>query len=183
ASHAELVVLSGSLPARTPASFYRDLLAVTPGRVVLDARGPELLEALPCRPLVVKPNREELARTLDRPLDDEAALLAGMRELNDRGAQWVVITEGKHAVWASSAQEVFRLQPMAIGRVVNPIGCGDCLAAGVAWGISQGHDVVEAVRIGIAAAAQNAAQLLPGRLDARQALQQANLVGRELVAG
>lgn len=170
---ADVVVLSGSLPAETPVTLYRDLLAMTPGNVVLDARGPELLAALERRPLVVKPNREELARTLGQPLGDGPSLLAGMRELNDRGAQWVVITEGKHAVWAGSAHELFCLQPLTVEPVVNPIGCGDCLAAGIAWSISQGHDVIEAVRIGMAAAAQNAAQLLPGRLDASLALEQA----------
>lgn len=180
---AEMVVLSGSLPAGTPVTFYRDLLAITPIRAVLDARGPELLSALECQPLIVKPNREELARTLNRPLDDETSLLAGMRELNSRGAQWVVITEGKRAVWVSSSHEVFRLQPLAIDRVINPIGCGDCLAAGLAWGVSQGHEIVEAVRIGIAAAAQNAAQLLPGRLNARQAMQQAAQVSCRLESG
>lgn len=179
---AQLVVLSGSLPAGTPLTFYRDLLNVTPGPAVLDARGPELLAALECQPLVVKPNREELARTLDRPLDDEASLLAGMRELNGRGAQWVVITEGKRAVWVSSSREAFRLQPLAVDRVINPIGCGDCLAAGTAWALSQGREMVEAVRIGIAAAAQNAAQLLPGRVVARQSLEQAAQVSCHQVA-
>lgn len=176
APQAELVVLSGSLPAETPVTFYRELLAVTPGRAVLDARGPELLAALECRPWLVKPNREELARTLDRSLDDEPSLLAGMRELNDRGAQWVVISEGKRAVWVSSAEAAYRLQPLMVEQVVNPIGCGDCLAAGIAWAASQGHDVLQAVRIGIAAAAQNAAQLLPGRINARQALAEAEKV-------
>ena len=48
AAHAEMVVLSGSLPQGTPADFYRRLLEQTPGRAVLDVRGPELLAALDC---------------------------------------------------------------------------------------------------------------------------------------
>ncbi|RPI12180.1 MAG: NADPH-dependent assimilatory sulfite reductase hemoprotein subunit, partial [Acidobacteriales bacterium] len=38
---------------------------------------------------------------------------------------------------------------------VNPIGCGDCLAAGTAWGLARGDSLVDAVRLGIAAAADN----------------------------
>ena len=57
AAAAEAVVLIGSLPEGTPSGLYRDLLARTPGRAVLDARGPELLEALPGKPFLVKPNR------------------------------------------------------------------------------------------------------------------------------
>ena len=51
---------------------------------------------------------------------------------------------------------------------VNPIGCGDCLAAGLTWALSDGRPMHDALRIGIAAAAENASQLLPGRLDPRQ---------------
>lgn len=181
APQAELVVLSGSLPAETPVTLYRDLLAVTPGRVVLDARGPELLAALEYKPFVIKPNREELALTVGRKLGDESSLLAAMRELNDRGAQWVVVTEGARAVWVSSTDGVHRLQPLAVERVVNPIGCGDCLAAGLAWSLSQGHDVLQAVRIGIAAAAQNAEQLLPGRINAQRTLELAERVDCQAV--
>ena len=38
AAAAAVAVLIGSVPAGTPAGFYRDLLARTPGRAVLDAR-------------------------------------------------------------------------------------------------------------------------------------------------
>jgi 1-phosphofructokinase family hexose kinase len=183
AAAADIVVLSGSLPLGAPATYYRDLLDRTHCPVVLDARGPELLSALECSPhadrcLLVKPNREELARTLGREIRDEALLFAAMRELNRRGAQWVVVTQGKEAVWLSSADNAYRAQPPS-AAIVNPIGCGDCLAAGLAWGLheqSEGaqlipaadrddsHTPLTALRLGLAAAADNVAQLLPARL-------------------
>ena len=175
-SSAQIVVLSGSLPAETPSAFYRQLLERTSALAVLDARGEELLSALERRPFFVKPNREELVRTLGRDLEDDGALLGGMRELNERGAEWVVITEGSRAVWVSSRSEAFRLQPLKLPKVVNPIGCGDCLAAGLAWGLSLGREPLDCVRIGIASAAQNAAALLPGRLNPEQALKEAERV-------
>src|SRR5262245_51767945 len=63
-SGARVVVLIGSLPPWTPARLFRDLLERTTAPVVLDARGEELLQALPARPFLVKPNREELAGTV-----------------------------------------------------------------------------------------------------------------------
>ena len=179
---AEVVVLSGSLPAGTPATFYRELIEHTTGRVVLDARGPQLLAALALRPTFVKPNREELAHTLGRPLDDDRDLLAGMRELVELGAQWVVVTEGAKAVWVASAEAAYRLQPLNVAKVVNPIGCGDCLAAGLAWGLSLDREPVDCVRLGMACAAQNAAALLPGRLDSQRALREAPQVAVEQLA-
>jgi fructose-1-phosphate kinase PfkB-like protein len=53
---------------------------------------------------------------------------------------------------------------------VNAIGSGDCLAAGIAWGLQRGLDVPGAVRLGVAAAAENARQLLPARLDVDRVL-------------
>lgn len=164
ATAAEVVVLSGSLPAGTPETYYRDLVARTPGRVVLDVRGGELLHALSTRPFLVKPNRAELSRTVNRDLSQDADLQAAMLDLNARGARWVVITDGPHAVWVSSASQVWKLQPPLI-NVVNPIGSGDSLAAGIAAALDAGVEVLEAVRHGIASAADNATQLLPCRLD------------------
>jgi 1-phosphofructokinase family hexose kinase len=161
---AELVVLTGSLPAGAPATFYRDLLRATPCPAILDFRGPELWAALECRPLLVKPNREELGRTVGRELQNDAELQAGITELQQRGAQWVAITDGGRPLLASSLNQTVKLVPPRLD-VVNPIGAGDCLAAGTAWGIVQGKEVPDALALGVAAAAENVGQLLPARLS------------------
>jgi len=165
AAAAEIVVLIGSLPQGTPETLYRELLERTPCPAVLDFRGPGLLSLLDLGPYVVKPNREELAQSLGRPLDDDQSLVAAMRTLNGRGAQWVVITQGAAAVWVTSAREVYRLQPAAVPDAVNPIASGDAVAATIAWATRAGRPLPNAVRLGIAAAAQNVRQVLPCRLD------------------
>lgn len=168
ARSARFVVLSGSLPKNSPVTFYRDLMQATPGKVILDARGRELLAALDAKPLLVKPNREELAATVGRELSDESALLAAMREINARGAEWVLVTHGKQPVHLTSREAAYRFDPPAVSQVVNPIGCGDCLAAGFAWALERGAKPVESARIGMAAAADNLGQLLPARLDRKR---------------
>jgi 1-phosphofructokinase family hexose kinase len=164
-ARAEFVVITGSLPKGTPAGFYRDLLANTNCPVVLDARGPELLQALELKPRVVKPNREELALTVGRLLPDRDAVVSAMRELRQRGAQGVVVTAGKETVLILEGDHIDELTPPTVTPVVNPIGCGDCLAAGVAMGLARGGSLVDAVRFGMAAAADNVTQLLPARLS------------------
>jgi 1-phosphofructokinase family hexose kinase len=161
---ASRVVLSGSLPAGAPKTFYRDLLQRASCPVVLDARGPELLEALPLKPWVVKPNREELGKTFGRQLRTDGELKEAILEAHRLGAQWVVVSHGKSALWASGEGKIHILRPAAV-RTVNPIGCGDCLAAGIAWAARSGLSMLEGVRFGMACAAENAAELLPGRLD------------------
>lgn len=165
ATRAGMVVLTGSLPNGTPSLYYRTLLERTACPVVLDARGPELLAALECKPRVVKPNRAELALTVGRPLPDRAGVVSAMRELIDRGARSVVVTHGKSAVLVMEGAQIWELSPPPVAAVVNPIGCGDCLAAGIAVGLARGDALVDAVCLGLAAAADNLTQLLPARLS------------------
>lgn len=164
-TRATFAVFTGSLPENTPTCFYRELLTVVGGRAIVDAGGPELTAALAQRPLLVKPNREELSRTLGRSLDNDESLVSGMRELCRAGAQSVLVTQGAGDVLLASAERVHRLTPPRVERVVNTIGCGDCLAAAAARALAVGAELVEAVREGMGAAANNAQQLIPARLE------------------
>ena len=76
AAKASVAVITGSLPLGTPAAFYRELVERTPCPAVLDFRGEGLLAALDLKPLVVKPNREELAQTMQSSLTDTEPLLS-----------------------------------------------------------------------------------------------------------
>jgi 1-phosphofructokinase family hexose kinase len=165
ARNVKVAVLTGSLPAGAPASFYRDAIAVTRGQVILDARGEELRQALELEPLVVKPNREELGRTVGREIHGDADLARAMKEILRLGAVWVVVSQGKGAVWIASRAGMFHAIQPPVVEPVNPIGCGDCLAAGIAWGIADGRPVLDSVRLGVAAAVQNLQDILPARVD------------------
>lgn len=163
-SNVDFVTLTGSLPQGAPRDFYATLLKQTDAKTILDFRGQELLAALPLKPFLVKPNQEELSHTVGRLLADEADVWQAMIELNDRGAEWVVVTNGPGDVFATHNHNRLRFKPPRID-VVNPIGCGDCFTAGLAWSLQQGHEVSQAIERGIATAAQNATQLLPVRLS------------------
>lgn len=177
---ADVLVLSGSLPTGSPTTVYRDILARFPGRAILDARGEELKAALPYRPFLVKPNREELAKTVGRPLPDEPSLWQAMDEVRHAGAEWMLVSAGPNAPVVASPQGRFRLHPPQ-APVVNPIGCGDCLAAGIAWSLDAGNAPLDAIRHGLGAAADNLGQVLPARLDRSRVLAFAEQVRIEKV--
>jgi sugar/nucleoside kinase (ribokinase family) len=88
-----------------------------------------------------------------------------MRGLIERGARSVVVTQGKAAVWIMEGESAWELTPPEVAPVVNPIGSGDCLAAGLALGLARGESLLDAARLGIAAASANVTQLLPARLS------------------
>lgn len=168
APECEYAILTGSLPPNAPSGLTRRLLESSNTPVLLDIRGPELLDVLPLRPFVVKPNRQELAQTIGRELSDDGDLLNAMRELNDRGAEWVVVTDGGRALWVTSSDESCRIQPPGV-EAVNPIGCGDCLTAGLSAALLRKRPFVEALKWGVAVAAANAERLLPAEFEAARA--------------
>lgn len=178
-------VFSGSLPpiadGSSPSESISRMMESLEVPVILDIRGPELHAALRHRPLLVKPNREELAATVGRPLASDDDLLRAMREVNDLGAQWVLVTSGGGPAWLASARECHRFTPPAVD-VVNPIGCGDSVAAGIAVAVARGEEVVEAVRYGLAAGADNATRLLPARLDRDNLGRLYDRIGHERIA-
>jgi len=135
----------------------------------LDFRGAQLLKCLEFKPLIVKPNRHELAATF-APNEfgniekDDDAMLAAMRKLVELGAQWVIITEGAGPVHIATSNAIYRAQPPQIETIVNPIGSGDSMSAGIARGIRCGLSMTESIRLGIAAGVDNVSRRLPARI-------------------
>jgi len=164
ARYASVVVLAGSFPAGTPVDFYARLMRQTRANIIVDAQGPPLLACLTSRPAIIKPNREEFARTMGTSTETPAQLESALADCHTRGAQGVVITAGAGPVVVSTPDRIQQLQPPAV-PVVNPIGSGDCLAAGLAWGLARGWSLVDSTRWGIAAAADNVSHLLPADID------------------
>jgi len=175
AASARAVVLTGSLPVGTPRTVYRDLVSASRAPVVLDAWSLELLEALPRKPFLVKPNRRELADSLGRELPDDRSLEAAMAEVRERGAEWVVVTDGGGPIRILGRGRAAAFRPPP-AETVNPIGCGDCMAGAIALEISRGRDPVEALPFGIAAAVDRMGQVLPSRLDPARVARIAGLV-------
>lgn len=173
---ADVTVLTGSVPGNAGYDYYARLIRNLPGQFILDAQGEGLLQALPFSPFMVKPNREELAKTLQVELNDESSLIESMEYLNRCGAQWILVSDGAKALYLSSLEETWKFTPPEV-ETVNPIGCGDCLAAGIAVAIAEGVEVPEAVKFGISVATVNALQLFPAKVERAQS---AEFAGRIL---
>lgn len=154
------LVLSGALPPGAPADAYARLARLAHRQhvaVALDCAGPALLAALPQRPDLIKPNREELSDTLGAPCRSRRAITAAARDLQRRGAGWVIVSGGGAECLAFTDAEAFRAQPPAI-KAGNPMGGGDSLLAGFLAGIISGQPFPEALRLGLAAGAATAAR-------------------------
>jgi tagatose 6-phosphate kinase len=163
------VVMSGTIAAGGQDSFYQhctELARRSGAFSIVDAQGAPLTLALQANPDLVKPNRQELGRTVGRELCTEEDAIGAIRELQFRGAKRVVVTAGKQPTLAADGERFWRIRPPAI-TAVNPIGSGDAFTAALTWRLLRGDDLGEACRWGAAAGAANALSLMPGELESQ----------------
>ncbi len=133
----DFVILSGGVPKGTPKDIYARIMARLDGRgayIVVDATEEVLLQSLPYKPFLVKPNDEELAEiTGCNPLDEQA-LIEGARQLHDQGAQNVLVSRGGLGSLLLDATGNLQTAPVIKGTLVNSVGAGDSVVAGFVEG-------------------------------------------------
>ena len=161
------LVLCGSLPAGCSPLLYRRLTKAAHARnvpVLIDSRGPTLLQTLPARPEVMKLNMGELAATFGaRPTSRKAVgilLTAFLKE----GVQWVVCTMGAGGAIAAGHEEKWSLVPPAI-QARSSAGSGDAFTAALLVWRERGAAWSEALRWAVAAGTAKAREARTDYLD------------------
>jgi 1-phosphofructokinase len=156
------VVLCGSLPPGLRAEAYATLTHRFVGaglRVAVDTSGPAFRAAVAAGPELVKPNAEELAEAVGRPLRSRSAIVAAARELQDLGAQTVLVSLGAAgAILVDASSVVVGESPVDQPR--SAVGAGDAFLAGFLAGQYRGASHREAFAEALAWGA--AAVRLPG---------------------
>lgn len=154
------LTLSGSSPCRVTDSLFSDLVALGKTRstaVFLDTYGPALSSIWGFWPEVMQLNRREAAEYLNKPLASvgDEDLLGMLDQWSRHGVKIALVTSGEGPVLANAGGVRYRLKPASI-EVVNPIGSGDCLLAGLVDSWLEGRSFEETLRHGLACAAANA---------------------------
>jgi 1-phosphofructokinase len=155
------VVLCGSLPPGLRAEAYATLARrfVAAGlRVAVDTSGPAFRAAVAVGPELVKPNAEELAEAVGRPLRSQSEVIAAARELQDLGAQTVLVSLGSAGAILVDETVVVGVSPVDEPR--STVGAGDAFLAGFLAGQHLGMTRREAFAEALAWGA--AAVRLPG---------------------
>jgi tagatose 6-phosphate kinase len=171
----DAVLFSGTLAAGFPDDMMPSMvrLAAEAGKkIFLDISGRALFASLPFRPIVAKPNLEELLRTyapegaaaLRGDEDAVRHFVAGMGAEYARkwGAHLVVTRGAKPTLYWNGV----RLCECPVPRIdpLNPIGSGDAFMAGLAAALTEGTSLEEAVAEGTRLGARNAGMLKPGSI-------------------
>ena len=140
AGSADWVVICGSLPPEAPDDTYARLcgrLRAAGIQVAVDTSGPALLPAILAGPNLIKPNREELAEAVGRPittLSDVVGAAVGLRAATDLivlaslGADGAVLIDGDGVTVGTCPVQEPR----------STVGAGDALLAGFLAGGAHG---------------------------------------------
>ncbi|RFU84524.1 1-phosphofructokinase [Streptomyces triticagri] len=164
---ADWVACCGSLPRGLAPSWYAALAArahEAGARIALDTSGPALLAALAERPDVVKPNAEELAEAVGRPLSTVGDAVKAAEELRERGARAVLASLGADGQLLVDATGLhFGSAP--VGTVRSNVGAGDASLAGFLAAGGTGPQALAAAVAHGAAAVQLPGSVMPTPAD------------------
>ncbi|MFF0625814.1 1-phosphofructokinase [Streptomyces sp. NPDC004296] len=164
---ADWIACCGSLPRGLAPEWYAELVARAHragARIALDTSGPSLAAALRERPDVVKPNAEELAQAVGRPLVTVGDAVEAAEELRSWGARAVLASlgaDGQLLVDADGAR--FGSAPVATVR--SNVGAGDASLAGFLAAGGTGAAALAAAVAHGAAAVQLPGSLMPTPAD------------------
>lgn len=159
---ASWLLLCGSLPPGMSVDFYARLIEKAREknvRTLLDTGGEALRVGLEARPTIVKPNRQEAERLLDRSLLTRQHSVEALHAIARLGAESVVLSLGSDGAMGVSGNGSYHALAPEI-RQACPIGAGDALAATCVWALWRNQPFGEALRWGVAAG--TAAAATPG---------------------
>lgn len=147
------MVLSGSLPPGVPADWYGRLIDASSEqtRVVVDTKGEALRRALRAGVFLIKPNVSELEEIVGHELDGDEAIERGAREIISRGASTTVLVSLGRAGALLITPDERRFVRAPTVRARSKVGAGDSMVGGLVHGLARGWELVDAVKLGVAA--------------------------------
>lgn len=153
---AEYLCISGSLPRGITPDFYDKIFqccARKGTKVILDISSPKLKELLAYRPLLIKPNDEELRDVFGITLNSEEDVKSALGELHKLGAQNVLLTLGDKGSYFSDGKKVVSCSTYPV-KLVSSVCAGDaCLATFLSIWTKDKTNVEEALKKSAAAGA------------------------------
>lgn len=150
----DVLALAGSIPDSVPDDVYSRIMERLNGKnvkVVVDASGKLLANALPLCPFLVKPNHHELGELFGVSLSDRRSVVPYAVRMREMGAENVLVSmAGQGAVLAAADGKAYGL-PAPAGTTACAVGAGDSMVAGFLAGWLEKKDYGHAFCMGVAA--------------------------------
>ncbi|EJK6756825.1 1-phosphofructokinase [Listeria monocytogenes] len=148
----DIVILSGSVPPSLGNDFYNKIIRICKEKnaeFMIDTTGKELLDALPNRPILIKPNHHELAELFDVELNSVEELIPYGKKCLELGAQHVIVSMAGDGALLFTGEDVYFADALK-GELKNSVGAGDSMIAGFVGTFDKKRDSVKAFAAGVA---------------------------------
>lgn len=148
AKKSALVALGGSVPPGVDDAIYYELAKIANeegAKVSADCYNAPLLRVLEAKPLVIKPNLEELETTFGERYATQDAIISKAMELHTRGVENVLVSLGPDGAVAVCGGDGFRLYTEDL-PVYNTVGAGDAFLSGFLYGWQKGMGTVDCLK-------------------------------------
>lgn len=148
----DLVVFAGSAPASLGNQVYNRLIPLVKqagAEVVCDFEGETLIDSLDHQPLLVKPNNHELGAIFGVTLDTREDMVRYAQEILVKGAKNVIVSMAGEGALLVTPEATYFAKPIK-GSVKNSVGAGDSMVAGFTGEYTKSHNLLEALKWGVA---------------------------------
>ncbi|MGN0818083.1 MAG: 1-phosphofructokinase family hexose kinase [Candidatus Coproplasma sp.] len=163
----EAVVVAGGLAEGMTADYYAKILRAVPDGVkkIVDSEGERLLQSLSVGVDLVKPNLDELQRTLKIKVKNRTGAVEACKKLVSMGAKIVLLSLGKQGAIITDGQKSYFCQSINVA-MNSTAGAGDAMVAAATLALTRGDNLTEILRCGVAAG--TAAVTLPDSISFRK---------------
>ena len=152
-----LILLCGSGQTELLENTYAEiiLLAKKHGvRCIIDSSGKALESGINGKPYMAKVNQHELSEYYKEPLNSYEVQVKAIRGLQAQGIPIVALSRGQEGIIASNGKKTYEAK-IQVDGIVNVVGAGDSLLAGISKTLMETDDLKEIVRWGVACGTAN----------------------------
>ncbi|OIJ18944.1 hypothetical protein BKP45_14540 [Anaerobacillus alkalidiazotrophicus] len=156
----DYVVFAGSPPRGFNVDQYINIVKTVTdkgGKLIIDASGDYLREAIKLKPYLIKPNEFEFQELVGKPLNTIDEFIPEMKKLLNDGIEFVVVSLGKKGSLVGTKQSFYRVIPPVI-KEINDTGCGDVFVGGLVASLYKQTSIEDMLEFSTALSASKASQ-------------------------
>ncbi len=149
------IVIGGSLPKCLSEDTYLNMLnklKQADNKIILDTSKNPLKLSLNANVYAIKPNIEELEEICGKKLETTESIISSALNIVKQGVENVIVSLGEKGALFVNKDSIFTIKTSK-QNVVNTVGAGDTLVAGLTAQLCKGSDFVTAAKFAVALSA------------------------------
>lgn len=126
------LVISGSLPQNIEPEYFQSILKIFQSKnieIILDISHPILQDLLTYKPLLIKPNNDELTEIFGLTIETTKQIILALEYINSKGAQNILLTMGSKGLYFSNGKNIWFCNSVSIKQLSSACTGDASLAA------------------------------------------------------